>query len=329
MKILRRQFLRLGAGTAALPTVSRIATAQTYPSRPITIIAPFPAGGGTDTVARIIIEPMRASLGQPVIIENAAGAGGSTGIGRVARAVPDGHTIGIGNWGTHVANGVVYALKYDLVRDFEPISLIGSGAFVIVARKDMPANDLKGLLAWLKANPGKATAGNAGVGSLEHVGGVLFQNVTGTSLQLVPYRGAAPALQDLVAGQIDMMIDGALVVLPQVRAGTIKALAVTAKSRLAAAPDIPTVDDAGLSGFYLSVWDALFAPKDTPKEVIAKLNAAVVQALADPEVRRRLADLGREIFPREQQTPEALAAFQRAEIEKWWPIMKAAGVKPE
>jgi len=269
---------------------------------------------------------MRVSLGRPIIIENVSGANGSIGVGRVARAAPDGHTLCLGQWGTYVANGVAYKLEYDLVKDFEPISLIANGPFLIFARKSIPANDLKGLLSWLKANPGKATAGNSGVGSLEHAGAVMFQNSTGTSLQ---FRGSAPALQDLVAGQIDMMIDGALVALPQVRTGAIKAFALTAKSRLAAAPDIATVDEAGLPGFYLSVWDALFAPKRTPREVIAKLNVAVSQALADPNAQRRFADLGREIFPREQQTPEALAAFQKAEIEKWWPLLKAAGVKPE
>jgi tripartite-type tricarboxylate transporter receptor subunit TctC len=329
MKLPRRRFLHLAAGTAALSATSRIAWSQTYPSRPITIIAPAPAGGGTDTIARIIAEPMRVSLGRPIIIENVSGANGSIGVGRVARAAPDGYTLCLGQWGTYVANGVAYKLEYDLVKDFEPISLIASGPFLIFARKSIPANDLKGLLSWLKANPGKVTAGNSGVGSLEHVGAVMFQNSTGTSLQLVPYRGSAPALQDLVAGQIDMMIDGALVALPQVRTGAIKAFALTAKSRLAAAPDIATVDEAGLPGFYLSVWDALFAPERTPREVIAKLNVVVSQALADPNAQRRFADLGREIFPREQQTPEALAAFQKAEIEKWWPLLKAAGVKPE
>ena len=325
----RRRFLHLTASAAALPVLSRIARAQGYPSRPISIIVPFPAGGGTDTVARIIAEPMRVSLGRPVIIENVAGANGSIGVGRVARAAPDGYTLSFGQWGTHVVNGVAYALDYDVVKDFEPISLISSGTFLVVARKNILANDLKELLAWLKANPGKATVGNAGVGSPEHVGALLFQNSTGTSLRSVPYRGAAPAMQDLAAGHIDMIIVSANVALPQVRAGAIKAFAVTAKNRLASAPDIPTVDEAGLPGFYVSVWGALFAPKGTPKEVIVKLNAALAQSLADPNVRRRLADLGGEIFPREQQTPEALAAFQLAEIEKWWPILKAANVKGE
>jgi tripartite-type tricarboxylate transporter receptor subunit TctC len=225
MRIPRRRFLHLAAGAVALTAVQRIARAQTFPTRPITLIVPFPAGGGTDTVARIIAEPMRASLGRPIIIENVSGANGSIGVGRAARAAPDGYTLSFGQWGTHVANGVAYALDYDLVRDFEPISLIANGPFLIVARKGIPANDLKGLLSWLKANPGKVTAGHDGVGSLEQVGAVMFQNSTGTSLQLVPYRGSAPALQDLVAGQIDMMIEGAIVALPQVRAGAIKALA--------------------------------------------------------------------------------------------------------
>ena len=329
MKLPRRKFLHLAAGAAALPTVSRVARGQAYPARPINIVVPFPPGGGTDTVARIIAEPMRASLGRPVIIENVGGANGSIGVGRVARAAPDGYTLSFGQWGTHVANGVAYKLEYDLVRDFEPISLIANTAFIIVGRKGIPANDLNGLIAWLKANPGKATGGNAGVGSMEHVSGLLFQNSSGTSFQSVPYRGTAPAMQDLVAGQIDMEIEGALVAIPQIRAGAVKAFAVTARSRLAAAPDIVTVDEAGLPGFYVSVWDGLFAPKGTPKDVIVKLNAAVSQASADANVLRRLADLGREIFPREQQTPEGLAAFQRAEIEKWWPILKAAGIKGE
>jgi tripartite-type tricarboxylate transporter receptor subunit TctC len=228
VKLPRRRFLHLAAGAAALPTLSQIARAQDFPARPITIVVPFPPGGGLDTVARIIAEPMRASLGRPVIIENVAGANGSIGVGRVARAAPDGYTLSFSYWGTHVANGAIYALDYDVVRDFEPISLISSGAFLINARKTIPANDLKELLTWLKANPGKATAGNAGVGSLEHVSALLFQNSAGISLQSIPYRGASPAMQDVVAGHIDMMIEGAPVSLPQLRAQTIKTFAVTA-----------------------------------------------------------------------------------------------------
>jgi tripartite-type tricarboxylate transporter receptor subunit TctC len=305
------------------------ATAQVYPSRPITMIVPLAAGGPTDTIARIVADGMRTSLGQPVIIENVTGAAGSIGVGRVARAVPDGYTISIGQWGTHVVNGAIYPLQYDLLKDFEPISLIASNPWLVVAKKAMPANDLKGLITWLKANPNKASAGTAGVGSPAHVFGVFFQHATETRFQFVPYRGNAPALQDLVAGQIDMMIDNPTNSLPQIRAGSIKVYAVTAASRLAAAPDIPTVDEAGLSGFYISHWHALWVPAGTPKNVVGKLNAAVVEALAQPAVHSRLADLGQEIFPRELQTPEALGALQKAEIEKWWPIIKAANIKGE
>jgi tripartite-type tricarboxylate transporter receptor subunit TctC len=327
MKIRRRQFLQLAAGGAALPAVSRVAWAQTYPTRPITMVVPFAAGGATDTIGRIVAERARMSLGQPIIIENVAGAAGSIGVGRAARAMPDGYTISLGQWGTHVLNGAIYALQYDLLKDFEPLSLLTSNPWLVVAKKAMQANDLNGLIAWLKANPDKASTGTGG--SNTHVTGVFFQNVTGTRFQFVPYRGSAPAMQDLMAGNIDMMFDNPITSLPQVRAGSVKAYAVTAKSRLAAAPDIPTVDEAGLPGFYISNWHALWVPKGTPKNVIAKLNAAVVDALADPTVRARLADLGQEIFPRDQQTPEALGALQKAEIEKWWPIIKAAGIKGE
>jgi tripartite-type tricarboxylate transporter receptor subunit TctC len=329
MKLPRRQFLHLAAGAAVVPTVSRIARAQAYPSRPITIAVPFPAGGALDVFGRILAERMKASLGQTIIVENVAGANGSLGVGRVARAAPDGYTVVIGYWGTHVANGAVYTLPYDVLSDFEPISLTVTQPFLIAAKKAIPADDLKGLIAWLKVNPGKASAGTGGVGSGEHVSGALFQTVTGTRFQFVPYRGAAPAGQDLVAGQIDIMFEVPTTTLPQVRSGQIKAFAVAAKSRLAAAPEIPTVDEAGLPGFYFTFWAGLWAPKGTPKEVIAKLNSAAVTALADPTVRAGFADLGFEIFPHDQQTPEALAAYQKAEIEKWWPIIKAAGIKVE
>ena len=303
--------------------------AQTYPSRPVTIVVPFAAGGPTDVIARTLAEPMRAALGQPVVIENVTGANGNIGVGRVARAAPDGHTIGIGHWSTHVVNGAVYPLPYDLLRDFEPISLISTNSYLIVAKNAFPATDLKSFIAWLRANPDKASEGTAGAGSPQHVSGVFFQKATGTRFQFIPYRGAAPAMQDLLAGHIDMIIDDPTNSLPQVRAGRIKAFAVTSKTRLAAAPDIPTVDEAGLPGFYFSRWHALWAPKGTPKDAVAKLNAAVVAALADAGVRAKLADLGQDIFPRAQQTPEALAAMHEAEIEKWWPIIKAAGIKME
>lgn len=330
MKCPRRKFLHLALGAAALPAASRIAIAQTYPSRPITIVVPFAAGGPNDTIGRIMTEPMRGSLGQPVIIENVPGANGTIGVGRVARAAADGYTLSIGSFNSHVVNGAVYALSYDVLKDFEPVALLSSsGGSLIVAKKAVPATNLKEFIAWLKANPDKASAGIPGVGSSGHVYGALFQNITGTRFQHVPYRGAAPAMQDLVAGQIDMMIDTPVTSLPQVRAGTIKVYAVTAKSRLAAAPDIPTVDEAGLPGFYTSAWYAIWTPKGTPKNVIGKLNAAVVDALADPAVRMQLTDLGQEVVPRDQQTPEALGALHKAEIEKWWPIIKAANIKAE
>jgi tripartite-type tricarboxylate transporter receptor subunit TctC len=305
------------------------AHAQAFPSRPITLIVPFAAGGPLDAMARILSERMRVSLGQPIVIEIVTGAGGSIGFGRVARAAPDGYTFGLGMWSTHVVNGVIYNLPYDVRSDFEPISLLVQNADLIVGKSALPADDLKGLIAWLKANPDKATWGTQGVGGPSHVGGILFQQLTGTRFGFVPYRGLAPALQDLVAGQIDLVLPPPDIALPQVRAGKIKAYAVTAKNRLAAAPDIPTVDEAGLPGFYFSVWTAFWAPKGTPKDVIAKLNAAVVESLADPAVRSRFSELGQEVFPREQQTPEALAALHKAEVEKWWPILKAANIKGE
>jgi tripartite-type tricarboxylate transporter receptor subunit TctC len=325
----RRRFLHLAAGTAALPAVSRIAWGQAYPTRPITIVVPFAAGGGLDVIGRILAARMRASLGQPVIIENVSGANGSIGVGRVARAASDGYTLVISNWQANVANGAIYPLQYDLLKDLEPVSLIVNNPSLIVAKKAMPANDLAGLVAWLKTNPEKASLGTGGVGSIGHIGGILFQNITGTRFQFVPYRGAGPAMQDLIAGQIDMMIESPPIVLTQLRSGSIKVYAVAAKSRLAAAPDIPTVDEAGLSGFYFSSWVGLWSSKGTPKNIIMKLNSAAVDALADPAVRERFAGLGSEIFPREQRTPGALAALQKVEIEKWWPIIKAAGIKAE
>jgi tripartite-type tricarboxylate transporter receptor subunit TctC len=305
------------------------ASAQVYPSRPVTIVVPFAAGGPTDTLARILAERMRVSLGHTVVIENVAGASGSIGVGRVARAAADGYTVGIGQWDTHVINGAVYALSYDLLNDFEPISLLPSNPQLIVARKTIPANDLRGLIAWLKANSDKASQGTAGAGSAAHVSGAYFQRVTGTRFQFVPYRGAAPAMKDLVAGQIDVMFDQASNSLPHVRAGSIKAFAVTAPTRLASAPDIPTVDEAGLPEFHVSVWRGFWVPRATPKDVIVRLNAAVVETLADAAVRQRLAELGQDIPPRDRQTPAALGAHHRAEIEKWWPIIKAANIKAE
>jgi tripartite-type tricarboxylate transporter receptor subunit TctC len=305
------------------------AHSQSYPNRPITVVVPFSAGGPTDTIARIIAERMRVNLGQNVLIENTTGANGSIGVGRVARAPADGYTISIGHWSTHVINGASYALPYDVFNDFEPISLIATNPQLIVSKNAIPAGNLQEFIAWLKANPDKALAGTAGVGSASHVGGVFFQSKTGTRFGFVPYRGAAPLMQDLLAGQIDFAFDQAANSLPQVRAGRIRVYAVTADQRLKSAPDIPSADEAGLPAFYIAIWHALWAPRGAPPDVIGKLNAAVVDALADANVRQRLAELGQEIPPREQQTPQALAAFHKAEIEKWWPIIKAANIKSE
>ena len=304
------------------------AQAQNYPSRPVTIVVPFAAGGPTDTIARVMGERMRASLGHTVVIENVTGAAGSIAVGRVARAAADGYTIGIGHWGTHVVNGVTYTLQYDLLKDLAPVALLASTPSLIVSKSAVPARDLKELIAWLKANPGKAAQGSGGAGSAAHIHGVFFQQKTDTRFQHVPYRGAAPAMQDLIGGQIDLMIDQVSNSLPHARTGKIRAYAVTAKTRLDSGPDIPTVDEAGLPGFHTSVWHALWAPKATPNDVIATLNAAVVEALTDPKVRHRLvADLGQDIPPRAEQTPQALGAFHKAEIEKWWPVIKAAKLK--
>ena len=314
------------AVVAALGVVSH-AAAQNYPSRPITLVVPFAAGGPTDTLARIISERMRTALGQPIVIENVTGAGGTLGVGRVAHAAPDGYTVGIGAWNTHVVNGAIYPLTYDVFADFEPVALIANNTQLIVSKNDVPARDLKELIAWVKANQERISAGNAGMGASSHVAAVFFQNLTGTHFQLVPYRGVAPAIQDLMGGQIDLMFDQVSNTLQHVRGGKIRAYAVAAKDRLVIAPEIPTVDEAGLPGFYISVWHALWAPKGTPKEIIAKLNAAVVDTLSDSAVRQRLTDLGQDIPARERQTPQALASFHRAEIDKWWPILKAANIK--
>jgi tripartite-type tricarboxylate transporter receptor subunit TctC len=316
----------------ALATTQLAASAQTYaqpqnyPTRPITVVVPAAAGGPTDTLTRILAERMSTFLHKPLVIENNGAADGSIAIGRVAHAAPDGYTIGVGHYGHYVLNGAIYQLPYDLLTDFEPVALVARNPQLIVARSDMPANNLRELISWLKANPGKASQGTAGAGSPAHVSGLYFQKTTGTNFQFVPYRGAAPAMQDLLAGQIDLMFDQASNSIPQVRGGRIKAYAVTSNARLSAAPEIPTADEAGVPGFHISVWHGIWVPKGTAKEIVAKINAAAAAALADPSVRARLADLGQEIPPLDQQTPEALRAYQKDEAAKWWPIIKAANI---
>ena len=299
------------------------AQAQNYPSRPITLVVPFPPGGSTDAIARIMAERMKQTLGQPVIIENVGGAGGSIAVGRVARADPDGYTIDIGQWDTHVGS-IIYPLTYDLQKDFEPIGLMSINAQLMVAKKALPADDLKGLVAWMKANPDKITFVNQNAAA--QVSGILFEKATGQKVQFIPYRGAGPAMTDLVSGTVDLLVVQAAVALPQVQAGNIKVIANLSPQRSSVVPNIPTSDESGVPGLYMSGWFGFFAPKATPKEVIAKLNAAMVDALADPAIRKRYADLGLDVASREQQTPEGLAAFHKAEIEKWWPIIKAAGI---
>ena len=327
MRPPRRQVLSFMVCASALLAGPDSAYTQAYPSRPITMVAPFPAGGAVDTMGRLLAERMQESLGQTVIVENVTGAGVSVGPSRVARAANDGYTLILGTSSTHVLNGATMALPYDVVNDFEPIALLSSQPLMIVARKDMPANNLKELIAWLQSNPDKATQATTGEGNILHLSGVLFQRTTNTRFAFVPYRGTNLAMQDLIAGRIDMIFDLASLSIPLVRAGTIKAYAVMAKNRLAAAPDVPTVDEAGLPEFYNSIWMGLWAPKGTPEAAVSKLNAAVINAFANPAVRTRLQDLGHELYPREQQTPKALAELQKSEVAKWWPIVKAAGIK--
>jgi tripartite-type tricarboxylate transporter receptor subunit TctC len=305
------------------------ARADSFPSHPITLVVPFSAGGPTDAMARILAEHMRTTLGQNLVIENVTGAAGSLGVGRVVRAAPDGYTVSIGHLGTHVANGAIYKLGYDLVADLEPVVLLPSNPMIIVSRNAVPAKTLKELIEWLKAKPTPATAGTAGAGSGSHIAGLYFENVTGIKLQYVPYRGTAPALTDLVAGQIDIIIDQTSNSIAQVRAGTIRAYAVTDDKRVESASDVPSTDEAGLSGFHMTLWSGLWVPKDTPKEIVARLNAAAVDAMNDPAVRKKFEDLGLQMPPKDRLTPEALGATQKAEIAKWWPMIKAANVKVE
>jgi tripartite-type tricarboxylate transporter receptor subunit TctC len=312
----------------ALTCGVNVAAADDYPSRPITMVVPFAAGGPTDVVGRLMADHMSRTLGQNVIVEDVTGAAGSIGVGRVAKAAPDGYTLSIGHWSTHVANGAIYALPYDLLNDFTPIAQLPANPMLVVSRPTLPAKNLAELVDWLKANPA-ATIGTAGVGSGSHISGVYLASFTKTHLNFVPYRGTDPALLDMMAGRIDMMFDQVSEAMQRVRDNQIKAYAVTAKTRLKLLPDIPTVDEAGLPGLYINIWYGLWAPKGTPPDIVQKLNRAAVAAMADPAVQKRFADLGLDMPPADQQTPEALGALQKAEIDKWWPIIKAAGIKAE
>ena len=311
----------------AFAALATLAQAQGFPNRSVTLVAPFPPGGSTDAVARILAEKMRGGLGQTVVVENVGGAGGSIGVGRVARATPDGYTIDIGQWDTHVGNGVVYNLNYDLQRDFEPIGLVSINPQLLIGRKGLPADDLKGLVAWMKANPGKATYVNQNAAA--QTSGILLKQITGVDFLFVPYRGAGPAMQDILAGNVDLLVVQAAAALPQVRAGTVKVFAQLAPKRSPAIADIPTADEGGAPGWHMPGWFGLFAPKGTSRDAIGKLNGALSAALADPAIQKRFTDLGLDVATKEQQTPEGLAAFNKAEIEKWWPLMKAAGIKAE
>jgi tripartite-type tricarboxylate transporter receptor subunit TctC len=320
--------LLIAAAFVAACASATTATAQTFPTKPVTIVVPFAAGGPSDVLARVLADRMRTTLNQTVVVENTTGAAGTIGVGRVVRSPADGYTISFGHLGTHVVNGAIYPLNFDLLGDLEPVGLVGGNPMVIVSKLGVPAKDLKELIAWLKANDAKATFGTAGVGSGSHFSGVYLQSLIGTKAQYVPYRGTGPAMQDLVAGNIDIIVDQASNSMPQIHGGKIRAYAVLAGERMKAAPDIPTVDEVGLKGFHVQLWSGMWVPKGTPKDVIDKLNAALRDALADPGVLKRFADLGLDAAPAKQQSPEALRVHQKAEIDKWWPMIKAAGVKP-
>jgi tripartite-type tricarboxylate transporter receptor subunit TctC len=303
--------------------------AEVFPTRPITLVVPYPPGGVTDTLARLLADRMKAAVGQNIVIENVGGAGGSIGIGRVSRATPDGYTIAIGSSETHVLNAVSLALPYDVVTDFAPVVQLPAYPFLIVSPNTVPATTLKDFVAWIKANPAKVTQGTVGYGTIQHMCGIVLQTALGVSWQLVPYRGGAPAMQDLLSGQFNLMCTASGSFLPLVRAKQIRAYAITMEKRAASAPDIPTADEAGLPGLHLLTWNALWAPKGTPKPVVARLNAAAVQAMADAKFKQRMIELALEMPPSDQLTPEALAALQKAEIAKWWPLMKAAGINKQ
>jgi tripartite-type tricarboxylate transporter receptor subunit TctC len=329
MRLARRKFLQLASSAIAAGSYPGSAFALDYPTRPITIVVPFAAGGATDVLARVLSDPMSKALGQTMIVENLTGAAGSIGVTRVVRAPADGYTLSIGTLTTHVLIGGLYKLDFDLLKDLMPIAELAYEPLLICVKNSLPVHNLQELIAWLKANPGKASVGIPGAGSTGNLAGIAFQNVTGTTFQFVPYRGDAPAVQDMMAGQIDMMIEPSSNFTAQVLAGTIRAIAVPSKTRLANLPDVPTTDEAGLPGYYASIWFGMWAPKNTPKDVIAKLNAAAVAALADDNVKTKLNKLGQQVATRDLQEPAAFAAFQKSEAEKWWPIIKAANIKVE
>jgi tripartite-type tricarboxylate transporter receptor subunit TctC len=329
MKFQRRQFLQATAGAAALPVLSRVSRADNYPSRTITVVCPFAAGGATDILGRVLADPMGKALGQPIVIEDLTGAAGAIGVAKVVRALPDGYTLSIGTLTTHVLIGGLYKLDFDLLGDLVPIAELAYEPLLICVKNSLPAKNLKELIAWLRANPGKASVGIPGAGSTGNLAGISFQKATGTSFQFVPYRGDGPAVQDMMANQIDMMIEPSSNFTAQVQAGTIRAIAVPAKTRLVSLPDVPTTDEAGLPGFYASIWFGLWAPKGTPNDIVAKINAAAVGALKDPAVRERITKIGQQISSPELQVPAAFAAFEKAEADKWWPIIKDANIKVE
>ncbi|HET7400693.1 MAG TPA: tripartite tricarboxylate transporter substrate-binding protein [Usitatibacter sp.] len=322
-----RLFARLAAAIATFATIG--ATAQDFPARPVTIVVPFSAGGPTDTIARIVAERMSRSLGQTVVVENVTGAGGSIGVGKVVRSPPDGYTVSIGHIGTHVINGAVHQLTYDVRTDLEPVAMIATNPQIILSNNTVPATDLKSLIAWGRGKGSAVTSATGGPGTPAHVSGVYFQQQTGVPIEVIHYRGSGPGILDVIAGHVSLGFEQAANALPHIRAGKLRAYAVTSRARLAAAPDIPTVDEAGLPGFYMTVWHGLWVPKGTPPPVIGKLNTAVRETLADPSVQKRLFDLGQEIPAADQQSPEVLRAFHMAEIEKWWPVIRKAGIKGE
>jgi tripartite-type tricarboxylate transporter receptor subunit TctC len=324
----KRAFLRTLAASLCIPPAVP-AVAETYPSRALSLIVPFPAGGPTDVLARILAARLKDALGQTVVVDNVSGAGGTIAVAKAVRSPPDGYTLSIGQLTSHVMSGAAYATNYDLLKDLEPVALLTTSPLWVIGRNTLPGSSLQDVVAWLKANPDKASVATIGTGSPAHVWAVFFQEQTGTRFQLVPYRGAAPAIQDMIAGRIDLASLEASSTLPYVKSGQIKAFAMLTKSRWAAAPDVPTTGECGLPGLEMPYWNGLWVPKGTPKEIVAKLNGAVVETLADPTVRQRLIEMGQEIPPRDQQTPEALAARHKADIEKWWPIMKAANIKSE